>query len=91
MTPTQIKKAQRAMARALELLDGNVSRLARACDVRRQAVQQWIAKGYVPAEQVLSVEAAVEGRVTRFDLRPDLHPTEMPWVTYPESCRRPAA
>lgn len=51
---------------------GSQAELARACGVRHQAVQKWIKKGRVPAERVLAVEKATQGRVTRYELRPDV-------------------
>jgi len=39
-------------------------------------VSSWIARGRLPAERVLPVEAATMGQVTRYDLRPDIYPRE---------------
>ncbi len=38
-------------------------------------VVHWRNRG-VPAERVLEIEAATEGKVTRHELRPDLYPLE---------------
>lgn len=64
--------------RACELAGGQ-SALARLLSkpeapVSPQVVQHWCRNNRVPAERVLAVEAAVEGQVTRYDLRPDLYP-----------------
>lgn len=69
-----------AIQRAAFLLGGQ-SALARAIgntpdlQVTPQAVQAWCRSGRVPAERVLAVERATNGRVTRFELRPDLYVT----------------
>lgn len=68
----QENPAQRA-ARAA----GGQSALARAIGCTPQAVQRMCAKGHVPAERVLQIEAAVAGLVTRYELRPDLYPSEI--------------
>ena len=51
---------------------GSQSELARALGIRPQAVQKWVRLGRVPADRVLAVEDATGGKVTRFDLRPDV-------------------
>jgi DNA-binding transcriptional regulator YdaS (Cro superfamily) len=51
---------------------GSQSALARAIGVSPQAVQQWLEANRVPAERVLAVESATDGKVTRHDLRPDV-------------------
>lgn len=58
-----------------ECYDGKVSRLAAAMEVTYQAVRKWESNG-VPAERVLQLEAASGGRVTRYDIRPDIYPRE---------------
>ena len=57
--------------RAIECLDG-VTALAIALGVRQSVVSNWRARGQVPPERVLAVEAVTGGRVTRHDLRPDI-------------------
>jgi DNA-binding transcriptional regulator YdaS (Cro superfamily) len=51
---------------------GSQSRLADSLGLSFQHIQQWRRAGRVPAERVLSVEAAVNGAVTRYQLRPDV-------------------
>jgi DNA-binding transcriptional regulator YdaS (Cro superfamily) len=51
---------------------GSQSRLADALGLSFQHIQQWRRAGRVPAERVLSVETAVNGAVTRYQLRPDV-------------------
>ena len=48
------------------------SELARRLELTFQHIQQWRRVGQVPAERVLQVEAAVGGKVSRHDLRPDV-------------------
>ena len=60
-----------ALRMAIELL-GSQAALARCVAIRPQAVQQWTVKGRVPAARCLSVEQATRGRVSRYDLRPDV-------------------
>ncbi|MCB2109313.1 MAG: helix-turn-helix domain-containing protein, partial [Rhodobacteraceae bacterium] len=52
---------------------GGVAALARAINVTPQAVSQW---DRIPAERVIAVETATNGKVTRHQLRPDLYPAE---------------
>lgn len=48
------------------------SKLARDLNVSPQAVQQWVKANRVPAGRCLAVEAATNGAVSRYDLRPDV-------------------
>ena len=61
-TPTPIERAVQIAGGAIPLAD--------ACGVSFQAVYKWIKKGHPPTERCASVEAAVGGAVTRFDLLP---------------------
>lgn len=51
--------------------------LARRLEVTSGLVWQWL-NGHrrVAAEQVLPIEKATDGAVTRYDLRPDLYPRD---------------
>jgi DNA-binding transcriptional regulator YdaS (Cro superfamily) len=53
------------------------SQLARALEVHPSLISQWLS-GHRPiaAEQVLPIEKATGGRVSRHDLRPDIYPRE---------------
>lgn len=62
-----------AVNRAIEA-GGGLQPLAAKLGVRYQALQKWRKSGRVPAERVLSVEAA--SGVSRHELRPDLYPFE---------------
>jgi DNA-binding transcriptional regulator YdaS (Cro superfamily) len=50
---------------------GGISQLAAACEVSPQAVHKWI-KTKSPAERCIQIELATEGKVTRYELRPDV-------------------
>ena len=65
------KTRDEALERAISQ-SGGVTALARAIKVTPQAISQW---DRVPAERVIAVEEATDGRVTRGALRPDLYPT----------------
>lgn len=52
---------------------GGQSALARKVGCTPQAVQRWCKTGTVPSDRVVAVEEAVEGAVTREELRPDLY------------------
>lgn len=64
-----------AIQRAAELAGGQ-SALARKLGCTSQAISKMCSTGRVPAERVLAIESAVDGAVTRFELRPDLYPAE---------------
>lgn len=52
---------------------GTAADLARAVGVVPMAVSQWRKRKQVPAERCLQIEAATAGKVTRYDLRPDIY------------------
>lgn len=52
---------------------GGVTRLAERLGIKRPALYQW---KRVPAERVIPIEEATEGKVTRHQLRPDLYPED---------------
>lgn len=66
-----------AISRAAALAGGQ-SALARKLGCTPQAVSKMCATGKVPAERVIPVEEAVDGQVTRSELRPDLYPAKEP-------------
>lgn len=64
------------LKRAIAILGGQ-SALARAVNVKQANVWHWLHKSKrVPGEFVLGIEAATNGQVTRYELRPDLYPLE---------------
>lgn len=66
----------KALEKAIEIV-GTQAELARALGVTPQHVWNWLNRDEkVPAEQVIPIERATEGKVKRHDLRPDLYPKE---------------
>lgn len=70
---------QNPVSKAIEL-SGGVKELARKLGVTYQAVRKWekaLANGQLtrlPAERAVEIEAAIDGRVSRSEMRPDLWP-----------------
>jgi len=57
---------------------GSQSALARAIGTKQQNVWGWLnGSKRVPAEFVIPIEKATDGRVTRHEIRPDIYPEEM--------------
>lgn len=68
-------KELNAIERVIAILGGHYggqSELARKVNVTPQSVQRWVAAGEVPVKRVIAVESAVEGRVTRYELCPEI-------------------
>lgn len=63
-----------ALQRAIEAA-GGLTRLAERIGVSPQVVSNWRSRG-IPADRVLAVERASDGKVSRSELRPDLYPLE---------------
>jgi DNA-binding transcriptional regulator YdaS (Cro superfamily) len=61
------------IAKALSLFGGQQA-MANACGVTQAAVSKWVRGHRVSAESAIAIERATSGRVTRFELRPDLWP-----------------
>jgi DNA-binding transcriptional regulator YdaS (Cro superfamily) len=55
---------------------GGRAALARALGLTPTAVEKWSRLSRIPAERVLDIERVTQGRVSRYDLRPDLYPRE---------------
>ncbi|WP_418610198.1 helix-turn-helix domain-containing protein [Gluconobacter cerinus] len=56
---------------------GGQSALARAIGKKQGHIWWWLSRsGRVPAEQVIAIEKATQGRVTRHELRPDIYQLE---------------
>lgn len=54
-------------------LAGSQAELARRIGKKQAHIWNWLHRDkIVPAEAVLSIEAATEGQVSRYDLRPDI-------------------
>lgn len=58
-----------ALMKAVEII-GGLTKTGRAIGCTPQAVDQW---EICPGGRVLAIEAATEGKVTRYELRPDLY------------------
>lgn len=70
MTPLQ------ALSKAVELCEGQAELARRIGGKVKQAhVWNWLRSGRAPAEHCRAIEEAVEGRVTRYQLRPDVFGT----------------
>lgn len=63
------KQKKAALERAIRLA-GSRAALARLAGVTKQAARQW--QAHVPAERCVAIEEALGGRVTRYELRPDV-------------------
>jgi len=59
--------------KAAEIL-GGFSELAIACGVTQQATYKWLWK-QVPASRCLQIETLTKGKISRYELRPDVFGT----------------
>ena len=67
-----------ALEKAIEIAGGQ-SALGRLIDRDQKAIWAWInTTQKVPAEDVLKIEEAVKGQVSRHELRPDVYPKSAP-------------
>jgi DNA-binding transcriptional regulator YdaS (Cro superfamily) len=72
----------RALKRAVQLAGGQSRLAARLRDITGRPIKQahvwnWLNRGDVlPAEMVIPIEQAVDGGVSRHELRPDIYPAE---------------
>lgn len=53
-------------------LAGSQTALATLAGVTPQAVQKWVAQGFVPGERCRNLESALDAQVTRYELNPDV-------------------
>ena len=60
-----------ALEAAYEII-GSQNDVAAVCGVTPGAVSQWKTRGRAPVQHCLALELATEGRVTRYQLRPDI-------------------
>ena len=54
---------------------GSQERLASLLNIKQQNISVWLTKG-IPAKRVLEVERLTGGKVTRYELKPDLYPRD---------------
>ena len=60
-----------ALSRAIEAV-GSQQALADALNIKSPSISGWRQAGRVPVERCAEIETATGGRVTRYDLRPDV-------------------
>lgn len=60
-----------ALDRAIDTV-GTQQALADALGIQSPSISEWKARGKVPAERCLAIEALCGGKVSRYDLRPDV-------------------
>lgn len=66
------------LSKYLSVTETTQSEFARSIGVTQGMVWQWLnGRRRVSAEQVLTIEKATDGKVSRHDLRPDLYPRDM--------------
>jgi DNA-binding transcriptional regulator YdaS (Cro superfamily) len=51
---------------------GGVGKLAERLGIFQSAVSNWKKRGQPPADRCIALEAIAEGKVTRYQLRPDV-------------------
>jgi DNA-binding transcriptional regulator YdaS (Cro superfamily) len=59
------------ITKAIEIL-GSQTALAKACGVKQQYVFKWLRMKQLPAERVIQIEKATNGKINRYEMRPDL-------------------
>ena len=64
-----ISDMEKQLQRAIKMLGGGVA-LATLLGIERQAVWQW---KICPVKRVLMIEELTDGKVTRYQLRPDIY------------------
>ena len=53
-------------------ITGSQSELARRIGVRQGTLWKWLRKGVAPAEHIVAIERATNGKISRYELRPDV-------------------
>lgn len=67
---------EQAVIRAIDLAGGQ-SALARLCGKKQQHVYNWLKRNKkIPSTEVIKVETALEGRLKRHEIRPDIFSIE---------------
>lgn len=62
------------LARRLSMFPDPTTQITR--HISPQAITGWIKKNRVPADRCLAIEKLLEGKVTRYEMRPDVFGTE---------------
>lgn len=80
-----------ALEKAIRIAGGQTE-LARKIGppVRQGHVSMWLKRGVTPAEHCRSIEAATDGEVTRYELRPDVF-GDQPVPAFPNDRQQEAA
>lgn len=60
------------LKKAIAAAGGSHKELASLIGVRPNVVWNWVSREKVPADKVLDIERALNGAVTRYELRPDV-------------------
>lgn len=63
-----------ALRKAVELA-GGVTALADKLGVGQSVVSNWLMRESIPPQRCVEIETAVQGAVTRYELRPDIFGT----------------
>ena len=64
-----------ALRKAIDIAGGQTALAKLIGGVNQRHIWNWLNRDkQVPAERVLAIEAALEGRVSRNELRPDIYP-----------------
>lgn len=66
------KTQKTAVQRFLDLYGGNQAEAARAVGVKQPSVWGWLNGGKPSAKSALAIERVTGGRITRYELRPDI-------------------
>jgi DNA-binding transcriptional regulator YdaS (Cro superfamily) len=67
----EMENTNLSISNAVEIVGGK-SALATLCGVTPQAVFKWVDKNKAPADRCIQIEKLTKGKVTRYDLRPDV-------------------
>lgn len=51
---------------------GGLQVMARVLSIKAPSIIGWKNRGQVPADRCIAIEVATNGKVTRYDLRPDV-------------------
>lgn len=66
-----ISMSTHPLDRVIEIV-GNQEELAAALGIKSPSISGWRSRDRVPADRCISIEQATGGKVTRYELRPDV-------------------